>query len=135
MLVASAIGESLDVGQWLSKAFGLLFGSSDGVTEEIMRDLRRSADQTPSVTAFFEDAAIAFRLPNDATFADLADRLGRLRDSSPIAVKVRFSPPVIDRRWARPDLSNTVDRRQSGDALRPAVAGLHLGLDTAKETA
>ena len=55
--------------------------------------------QTPAasrVTALFEDEALFFSLPPDATFADLADCVAQVADrvnSRAVAVTVRLDAP------------------------------------------
>src|SRR5579872_1411244 len=53
------------------------------------------------VTALFADSALSFSMPNSATFADLADRLGRFGEvhiGLPKAVYLKFSAPGNNRR-------------------------------------
>ena len=50
-------------------------------------------EQPSRVTAIFEEAAFAFDLPQDATFAELAEELGALGEhcgGSPLYVDVRL---------------------------------------------
>lgn len=58
-----------------------------------MRTVNEPAMRPSRVTALYTDSARSFRLPEGATFSDLAERLGEIQARSgrmPVAIDVKF---------------------------------------------
>jgi hypothetical protein len=78
------------------------------------------------VTVAFEDSVLSFRLSEDATFEDLADRLDRLgerRHGKPVAINVKLADTF--RRSVTPTHLGTLSRHshrgiESGSPIRPS---------------
>jgi hypothetical protein len=75
-----------------------------------MLNNHRDKSRPSRVTVAYEDGALSFMLSKDATFEDLADRLGRLggrHHGKPVAIEIKlaaaFDPgePDPSRTWLR----------------------------------